>query len=74
MVTRSFVFPAQRATEGKVIRAPRGRNGFGYDPYFMSADLGKTFGEATIEEKAPVSHRGRAFSALVAVLRQRGRI
>ena len=64
----------QCAAEGEVIRAPRGNNGFGYDPYFLSRDLGKTFGEATDAEKATVSHRGRAFSTLVAVLRRRGRI
>ncbi len=64
----------QCAAEGEVVRTPRGSNGFGYDPYFLSRDLGKTFGEATVAEKAIISHRGRAFSALVAVLRQRGRI
>lgn len=64
----------QCAAEGEVVRTPRGSNGFGYDPYFLSRDLGKTFGEATVAEKAMASHRGRAFAALVAVLRQRGRI
>ena len=59
---------------GEILRRPRGANGFGYDPYFLSDDLGKTFAEATREEKAPVSHRGRAFRALVALLRDRGRI
>ena len=59
---------------GEILRAPRGENGFGYDPYFLSSDLAKTFGEATTEEKSLVSHRGRAFSALVARLRERGRI
>ncbi|MEO5579313.1 MAG: non-canonical purine NTP pyrophosphatase [Gemmatimonadaceae bacterium] len=62
------------SAEGEMVRAPRGENGFGYDPYFLSSDLGKTFAEATMEEKAPVSHRGRAFGALVVKLRERGRI
>jgi XTP/dITP diphosphohydrolase len=47
---------------------PRGTEGFGYDPYFLSSDLGRTFAEATVEEKEGVSHRGRAFRALVAAL------
>lgn len=50
---------------GHVLAAPRGRGGFGYDPYFYSTELGKTFGEATLEEKATVSHRARAFRALI---------
>ena len=60
-------------TYGRVIDDPRGREGFGYDPYFFSTELGKTFGEATIDEKEAVSHRGRAFRALVTALRDGGR-
>jgi XTP/dITP diphosphohydrolase len=43
---------------------PRGHNGFGYDPAFLSEDLGITFGEATDEAKARVSHRARAIARL----------
>jgi XTP/dITP diphosphohydrolase len=50
---------------GRILEAPRGDGGFGYDPYFFSEELGKTFGEATPEEKDRVSHRGRALRALV---------
>jgi len=50
---------------GGITRAPRGRNGFGYDPYFESAELGRTFGEMSMDEKASVSHRARAFSKLL---------
>jgi XTP/dITP diphosphohydrolase len=53
---------------GRILEAPRGEGGFGYDPYFFSEELGKTFAEATPEEKDRVSHRGRALSALVEVL------
>ena len=60
-------------THGRVIDEARGTHGFGYDPYFFSTELGKTFGEAMVEEKEEVSHRGRAFRALVAALRERGR-
>jgi XTP/dITP diphosphohydrolase len=49
---------------GRILEEPRGSNGFGYDPYFFSDELGKTFGEATPEEKDSVSHRGRALRAL----------
>ncbi len=48
---------------GSVAETPRGTGGFGYDPLFLSEDLGKTFGEAAPEEKHAVSHRGRAFRA-----------
>lgn len=51
---------------GRILEAPAGTAGFGYDPYFFSTDLGKSFGEATDAEKDGVSHRGRAFRALVA--------
>lgn len=50
---------------GRILEAPRGDGGFGYDPYFFSEELGKTFGEASPEEKDQVSHRGRALRALV---------
>lgn len=46
--------------EGQITSAPRGSNGFGYDPYFESDELGCTFAEAAPEEKARVSHRARA--------------
>lgn len=49
---------------GKILEAPVGAGGFGYDPLFWSEDLAKTFGEASPEEKDAVSHRGRAFAAL----------
>lgn len=54
---------------GVIVEAPRGSGGFGYDPLFLSDDLNKTFGEASAEEKAAVSHRGRALAALIAALR-----
>lgn len=53
---------------GTIMEAPRGAGGFGYDPLFLSDDLGKTFGEAAAEAKHGVSHRGRAFRAFAAWL------
>lgn len=55
---------ARGETRGKITLSARGSAGFGYDPYFLSDDLGCTFGEAGPEEKSRVSHRGRAFRAL----------
>ena len=52
-------------TTGTIVRTRRGQGGFGYDPYFLSAELGRTFGESTSEEKERVSHRGRAFRSLL---------
>jgi XTP/dITP diphosphohydrolase len=53
---------------GRILEEPRGDGGFGYDPYFLSDELGKSFGEASAEEKDSVSHRGRALRALARVL------
>lgn len=47
-----------------VLVEPRGGGGFGYDPSFLSSDLGRTFGEAGAEEKDTVSHRARAVARL----------
>jgi len=54
---------------GRILEEARGQGGFGYDPLFYSDELGRTFGEATAEEKDAVSHRGRALRALVEALR-----
>jgi XTP/dITP diphosphohydrolase len=54
---------------GRILDQPRGSGGFGYDPLFFSDELGKTFGEATPEEKDSVSHRGRALRALAQTLK-----
>jgi XTP/dITP diphosphohydrolase len=56
---------------GRILEGPIGTGGFGYDPYFFSDELEKSFGEATPEEKDRVSHRGRAVRALAAALEQR---
>ncbi len=59
-------------TTGVIVASPRGSSGFGYDPFFAAADLGgRTFAEASREEKAAVSHRGRAFRALLEALAPR---
>jgi XTP/dITP diphosphohydrolase len=50
--------------EGRILDAPVGTAGFGYDPVFLSSELERSFGEASSAEKAAVSHRGRALRAL----------
>lgn len=60
---------AEGVVEGRIVEAPRGTAGFGYDPVFapLEAD-GRTFAELGPDEKAAISHRGRAFRALAALL------
>jgi XTP/dITP diphosphohydrolase len=55
--------------EGWITDAPRGSNGFGYDPLFYYAPFGCTFGEAAAERKLAVSHRGHALRAMLEALR-----
>jgi XTP/dITP diphosphohydrolase len=55
----------QGRADGIILRAPRGSNGFGYDPLFYFAEIGKTFAELSAEEKAKYSHRGAAFRAFL---------
>ncbi len=50
--------------EGLIARAPRGKEGFGYDPIFEVIKTGLTYAELGREEKQFMSHRGRAFSLL----------
>jgi XTP/dITP diphosphohydrolase len=52
-------------TSGRILAAPRGAGGFGYDPVFWSDELAASFGEVSAVAKAAVSHRGRAIRALL---------
>jgi XTP/dITP diphosphohydrolase len=55
-----------RGTAGGIILdAPRGTNGFGYDPLFYFPQIEKTFAELSAEQKAKYSHRGKAFLELM---------
>jgi XTP/dITP diphosphohydrolase len=60
---------AQASWEGRVIDAPRGASGFGYDPIFEVAGRGLTAAELSAEEKNRLSHRGKALRLLVDQLR-----
>jgi XTP/dITP diphosphohydrolase len=60
---------ATRVWEGRVLRAPRGANGFGYDPVFQPLGLALSAAELSAAEKNVVSHRAQALRALLAALR-----
>lgn len=59
---RSHVFSGR--VNGEIALKPKGSGGFGYDPVFFSAELGRTFGEAPAKDKDRLSHRGQALRAL----------
>jgi len=54
--------------EGDILDAPRGPEGFGYDPLFYYPPFRRSFGEISVEEKMAVSHRGKALTALFTYL------
>jgi XTP/dITP diphosphohydrolase len=57
------------SVEGRLLDAPRGTGGFGYDPLFFHEPSGVTFGEAPIGDKMLVSHRAQALQAMFTFLR-----
>lgn len=61
---------AEGRWHGEVIDTPRGSGGFGYDPYFLLPDLGRTAAELAPAEKNAISHRGKALRRLLALLRE----
>jgi len=46
--------------QGEIVEAPRGKNGFGYDPIFQPENEDRTFAEMTLAEKNQIAHRARA--------------
>lgn len=62
---------AQGICEGEILLEPRGDTGFGYDPVFRARGEERTMAELSAEEKDVLSHRGRAFRALAALLVER---
>lgn len=61
----------QGVAEGRILEAPRGTSGFGYDPVFLIPELGKTMAELSGAEKNAVSHRGRAFRLAREILKRK---
>ena len=60
---------AEGEWHGEIVDIPRGTGGFGYDPYFLVPELGKTVAELPHDEKNRRSHRGQALAQLLARLR-----
>jgi XTP/dITP diphosphohydrolase len=58
------VLTSRGTVEGRILHAPRGDNGFGYDPLFLVDELARTAAELAPADKHRVSHRGRALSRL----------
>ena len=62
------VISAEGLCEGTITTRPRGAGGFGYDPIFLPVGWDRTMAELAPDEKDRISHRGRAFRALRALL------
>ena len=60
---------ANGSVEGVILHSPQGENGFGYDPVFFVPDKRKTFAQLSAEEKAEISHRGKALRAFKETLK-----
>ncbi|MFD1095734.1 non-canonical purine NTP diphosphatase [Salegentibacter chungangensis] len=54
--------------KGRITTEERGENGFGYDPVFQPKGHQRTFAEMDLSEKSELSHRGKAFRALISYL------
>ncbi len=72
----AVVFPdgremtASGEVKGKIAYEIFGNGGFGYDPVFISDELGKTFGQATADEKNRISHRARAIKKMYQMMKE----
>ena len=63
-------FVVKEQCDGVLLDAPRGDNGFGYDPIFYVPEIGHTTAEIPDEEKNAISHRGKALRSMLAILKQ----
>ncbi|WP_066376033.1 MULTISPECIES: RdgB/HAM1 family non-canonical purine NTP pyrophosphatase [unclassified Anabaena] len=61
----SIAIQTEGICPGEILHAPRGNGGFGYDPIFYVPEKQLTFAQMTPELKKSVSHRGKAFAALL---------
>lgn len=61
---------ADGSWHGEIILEPRGKGGFGYDPYFFLADMDKTAAELPMEQKNRISHRGKALARLIESIKE----
>lgn len=65
------VLSVNDALEGTILEAPRGTNGFGYDPIFLVKGTDKSLAEMTLEEKNKLSHRGKALRQMIQLIKER---
>ena len=66
-----IVLTAQDSVSGRILREPRGTNGFGYDPFFFG-HLGRTTAELSPEQKHQISHRGQALRRMRRLMTEAG--
>ena len=57
------------SVEGEITTSVSGNEGFGYDPIFLPRESDRTFAQMTMDEKASISHRGRAFAQMIDFLK-----
>ncbi|HVJ50775.1 XTP/dITP diphosphatase [Desulfitobacterium sp.] len=62
-------FLTEGTVEGRILHAPRGQEGFGYDPLFFIPDFGRTMAELTMIQKNKISHRAQAFQRAIPILK-----
>ena len=67
-----IVFTVSDTMEGRLLRSPRGSNGFGYDPLFVPAGYDVTSAELSASAKHRISHRGKALRALRELMAREG--
>lgn len=65
----AIIHLAEGFCNGKIAFAPRGTNGFGYDPIFIPEGFAETFAELSSDKKQKISHRARAAEKIIAFLR-----
>jgi XTP/dITP diphosphohydrolase len=69
-----IILTARDSVEGRMLRSPRGSNGFGYDPLFHVDSLGKSTAELSPGEKHAISHRGKALRRMRDLMERAGLI
>lgn len=70
MDTDNSTLLTEGKAEGEIRFTAKGKNGFGYDPYFYVGDI--TMAEMSLEEKNKISHRGTALKAMIELLEEKG--
>ncbi|MCM2321892.1 MAG: RdgB/HAM1 family non-canonical purine NTP pyrophosphatase [Oligoflexia bacterium] len=72
LLMEGILLHATGVLEGTIAEAPRGENGFGYDPLFIPRGSTKTFAEMSDGEKNSISHRGKALHELMSQVKTHG--